>query len=127
MELLDLITKQLGVSQEQAKGGSGLLLKLAKEKLGAGDFGKISEVIPGTDDMISAAPAQGVMAGAMSGFASKLGGPAGQLGNIASLAGGFKELGLDSGMVAKFLPLVLSFAESKGGSGIKAMLEKALK
>ena len=127
MELLNLITGKLGVSESQAKGGSGLLLKLAKEKLGAGDFGKISEVLPGTDELISAAPAQGVLSGAMSGFASKLGGTAGQLGNIASLAGGFKELGMDSGMVAKFLPVILSFAESKGGAGIKGMLEKALK
>jgi len=49
------------------------------------------------------------------------------LGNLASLAGGFSKLGLDSGMIGKFIPIILSFAQSKGGDVVKKLLEKALK
>jgi hypothetical protein len=131
MELLQTLTSQLGISEEQAKGGSGLLFKMAKEKLGAGDFGGIASAVPGVEDLISAAPQSGGLAGglggALGGLASSLGGGAGQLGNLMSLAGGFKELNLDSGMIAKFIPIVMSFVQSKGGDAAKSMLEKVLK
>ena len=45
MELIDQLTKSLGVSENQAQGGAGLLFKLAKDKLGAGDFSKISAAV----------------------------------------------------------------------------------
>jgi len=38
MELIELITQNLGVREDQAKGGAGSLFNLAKEKLGESDF-----------------------------------------------------------------------------------------
>ena len=46
MELVQLITENLGVDQGQAEGGLGLILKHAKEKLAAGDFSKVADLIP---------------------------------------------------------------------------------
>ena len=46
MELIEMLTSQLRVSDEQAKGGSGLLLQLAKEKLGEDDFDQIARPVP---------------------------------------------------------------------------------
>ena len=120
MELVDLLTKNLGVNESQAQGGAGLLFKLAKDKLGAGDFSKVSATVPGVDGLISAAPASG---GALGGITKMFGGG----GGIAGLAGGFSKLGLDAGMVSKFVPVILSFVQSKGGDGVKSMLEKVLK
>ena len=120
MELIDLLTKNLGVSETQAQGGAGLLFKLAKEKLGGADFSKVSASVPGIDNLISTAPASG---GQLGGLGKMFGGA----GGLASLAGGFKNLGLDSGMVGKFVPIILQFVQSKGGEGVKALLEKALK
>lgn len=127
MELLEMLTSQLGVTAEQAKGGSGLLFKMAKDKLAADEFGKVAGAVPGVDDMISAAPESGGVASALGGLASSFGGGAGQLGNLASLAGGFKNLNLDAGMIGKFIPIVMSFVQSKGGDMVKGILEKALK
>jgi len=121
MELIDLLTKNLGVTESQAKGGAGLLFQQAKGKLGVDDFSKLSAVVPGIDSMISAAPTAG--GGVMGGLGKMLGRGAG----LASLAGGFSKLGLDSGMIAKFVPIILSFVQGKGGDGVKALLEKALK
>ena len=127
MELVEQLVKNLGVSEDAAKGGSGLLFKMAKEKLGSGDFGKVSNALPGIDDLISSAPESGGMLGGIGKLASGLGGGAGQLGDLAGLAGGFSKLGLDSGMIGKFIPIILSFAQSKGGDVVMNLLQKALK
>ena len=127
MDLIQMLTSQLGISEEQAKGGSGLLFKLAKEKLGGDEFRQVASAVPGLEDLISSTPKSGGIAGALGGFASSLGGSAGQLGNLAALAGGFKNLNLDSGMIGKFIPIVMSFVQSKGGDTVKSILEKALK
>ena len=55
----------------------------------------------------------GVM-GAIGGIASAFGGNAEGLGNLASLASGFSQLGLDTGMIGKFVPILLSFVQDKG-------------
>jgi hypothetical protein len=126
MELIEQLVKNLGVSENAAKGGSGLLFKMAKEKLGSDDFSKIANIVPGVSDMIKSAPDAGVL-GSIGGLASSFGGGAAQIGNLASLAGGFSKLGLDSGMIGKFIPIILAFVQSKGGDVAKALLEKALK
>jgi hypothetical protein len=127
MELIDQLVKNLGVSEEAAKGGSGLIFNMAKEKLGAGDFGKVASALPGITDLMKSAPASGGVLGGIGKLASGFGGGAGQLGNLASLAGGFSKLGLDSGMIGKFIPIILTFAQSKGGDVVKSLLQKALK
>jgi hypothetical protein len=127
MEILRMLTEQLGVTEEQAKGGAGAIFNLAKEKLGDADFGKVAEAVPGMEELLGAAPASGGLAGVVGGLASKLGGGAGKLGSLASLAGGFKDLGLDSSMVGKFIPIILSFVQSKGGDSIKSLLAGVLK
>lgn len=127
MELLQTLTSQLGITEEQAKGGTGLLFKMAKEKLGSGEFSQVASAVPGVENLISSAPQPGGLGGALGGLASSLGGGAGQLAGLASLAGGFKSLNLDSGMLTKFIPIVLSFVQSQGGAGVKGILEKVLK
>ena len=126
MELLEMLTQQLGVSEDQAKGGAGLLFKLAKEKLQAGEFSQVAGAVPGIEDLIAAAPKSGGLAGVLGGLASSLGGSS-HLGNLAALAGGFKGLNMDSGMISQFIPIVLSFVQSKGGDAVKGILAKILK
>jgi hypothetical protein len=127
MELIEQLVKNLGVSEDAAKGGAGLLFQMAKDKLGTGDFSKIAGVVPGISDMMKSAPESGGLLGGIGKIASGFGGGASQLGNLASLAGGFSKLGLDSGMIGKFIPIILTFVQSKGGDVAKALLEKALK
>jgi len=122
-ELISLLVGQLGVDEGQAKGGAGLLFKLAQEKLGDLDFQKVKDAVPDVDDLISAAPEGGSVGGLLGGLASSLGG--GDLGNLAELAGGFKSLNLDADMIAKFLPIVLSFVQGKGGDSLKTLLGDA--
>jgi hypothetical protein len=118
--------QQLGVSDEQATGGAGLLFKLAQEKLSSGEFAQVKDAVPGIENLMAEAPQAGGLTGALGGLASSLGGGGSQLAGLAELAGGFQNLGLDSGMIGKFIPIVLSFVQSKGGDAIKQMLAKVL-
>lgn len=126
-ELIKQLTSQLGIGSDQAKGGAGLLFKLAQSKLG-GDFSKVTAALPGVADLVKAAPAAGGAAKLLGGLASALGGSKAEgLAGLASLAGGFSQLKLDAGMIGKFVPVVLSFVQSKGGGELQALLAKALK
>ncbi len=127
MELLQMLTSQLNVSEEQAGGGAGLLFKLAKNKLSSGEFSQITDAIPGISGLISSAPKSGGLARAIGGLASSFGGGKSQLGGLASLASGFSKLGLEADMIGKFIPIVLSFVQSQGGDTAKGLLEKVFK
>ncbi|MBN1375018.1 MAG: DUF2780 domain-containing protein [Dehalococcoidia bacterium] len=127
MELVDQLVKGLGINEGVAQGGAGLIFKMAKDKLGAGDFSQVANVVPGINDLMKSAPESGGLLGGIGELASSFGGGASQLGNLASLAGGFSKLGLDAGMIGKFLPIILSFVQSKGGDTVSAILEKVLK
>ena len=131
MELIGLLTQGLGVNQNQAKGGAGLIFQLAKQQLGDSDFVQVANVVPGLDELLGAAPQEetGVMS-AIGGLAGALGGGAGTLGKLAglaSLAGGFDQLGLKPDMISQFLPIILSFVQNQGGDSIKDLLEGVLK
>jgi hypothetical protein len=129
MDLVSMLTQNLGVNESQAKGGAGLIFNLAKKKLPASDFSKVASAVPGIQGLVGAAPAAagGGVLGGLGKMVGGLGGAAGGLDSLASLAGGFTKLGLGSGMVAKFIPIILQFVQSKGGDGVKALLEKVLK
>ena len=125
MELIKLLVDQLGINKEQAEGGAGLLFNLAKKKLGDAGFKKIADAVPGVQELLTSAPSEGGVGGMLGKLAAKVG--AGDLGNLASLAGGFKKLNLDTGLIAKFVPVVLNFVGSKGGDTVKTLLESVLK
>ena len=123
-ELVGMLVKQLGVQEGQAAGGTGLLLKLAKDKLGGADWQKVAAAVGGADQLVQSAPQPGGAAGLLGGLASAMG--AGKLGDLATLAGGFEKLGLDKDMIAKFIPVVLNFLQNKGGADLVPMVGKAL-
>lgn len=128
MELIQQLTQSLGVDEGQAKGGAGLIFKMAQEQLGDGDFAQVANAIPGISNLIGEAPAEGKgLAGAIGGLAGALGGGGGQVANIAALAGGFSQLGLNPAMVSKFVPVILSFTKSQGGEQVMNILAGVLK
>lgn len=125
MELIQELTKNLGVSEGQAKDGAGLLFKHAQQNLGGDDFSKVSSAVPSIGSIMDAAPKSG--GGALDGLGGLASGLGGGAGGIMGLVGGFSQLGMGGDMVGKFISIVLSFVQSKGGGGVRAVLENALK
>jgi hypothetical protein len=127
MKITEQLMNQLGVDEAQATSGAGLLFKLAEEQLSSGEFAQLRAAVPEIDQLIETAPdIGGGRLGGLGGLASVFGGKIGALGNLASLAEGFDDLGLDSGMVARFLPVVLSCVQARGGDGLRDMLAGVL-
>lgn len=127
MELIQQLTQNLGIEEKQAKGGAGLIFQMAQQKLGDGEFSQVANAIPGVSDLLGAAPqADAGLAGALGGLAGAFGG-GGNVANLAALAGGFTQLGINPGMVGKFVPIILSFAQNQGGDQVKNILAGVLK
>jgi hypothetical protein len=128
MEIVKLLVDQLGVTESQAQGGAGAIFNMVKDKVSEDQFSSLSSAIPGLDTLVSAAPdSGGGLAGAIGGLTSMLGGDgAEKLGNLAGLVSSFDKLGLDMDSVTKFVPIILSFVQSKGGDTLKDMLADVL-
>ena len=96
-----------------------------KDQLSSGEFARVADAVPGVEGLIDAAPdTGGGLGGLLGGVASALGGS--ELGNLASLASGFSKLGLDAGMIGKFVPVLLSYLQSQGGGDLAALVQKVL-
>jgi Protein of unknown function VcgC/VcgE (DUF2780) len=111
--LLGMLTSQLGVTDNQAKGGVGSLLTLAKEKLPAADFTKVANVVPGASKYMD--------------MAKTLGAVVGPLKNVAGLNGALGKLGMSTETIAKFVPAVTNFMGKTGGSTVTNLLATVLK
>jgi hypothetical protein len=110
--LTGLLTRNLGVTQNQAEGGVGSILKLAQEKLSAGDFDMVAKAVPGAQKYLDKAKSLGAYSGA--------------LGNMEGLNGALSKLGIPPETSAKFVPAVTNYVGKIGGSKVGALLKTAL-
>ena len=122
-KLIGSLVDTLGVSEEQATGGSGAVFKEAKNNMSSGDYSQLLNAVPGIDSLISAAPQAGGLAGQAS---SLLGGSGGSATGMANLADSFSKLGLAPDMVNQFVPVILDFVQSEGGQQAMTLLKSAL-
>jgi hypothetical protein len=122
-ELIDQLTKQLGIDPSQAQSGAAILFKAAQDKLGGGEFQKLIGTVPGVADLLKLAPASGG-GGLLGGLASALGGNAAVLANVVT---GFSKLGLSADTAKKFVPVVLDFLHKHAGPDVVAKIETALR
>ena len=125
-DLVKTLTDNLGVTKEQASGGAGAIFKYAKSKLSADDFSTVAKALPGVDSLISAAPKTGGSADLFSGLKSFSGSQSNSVAAVSSLAGSFSKLGMNADMVGKFIPIVLEYANSKGGTAVMNILKGVL-
>jgi hypothetical protein len=111
--LTSMLMSKLGITENQAKGGIGSYLTLAKEKLAKGDFDKVTSLVPGVTKYMDTA--------------KQLGAVAGPLGNLAGLNGALGKLGMKPETVAAFAPIVTDYIGKAGGSSVTSMLSGMLK
>ena len=142
-QLISALTSGLGVTEDQAVGGSAAIFGLAEDRLSQDEFASLSDSVPGVGDLAAQAPdiagagaggteeatAAGSL-GALTGGASESLGdlPAGlgDLDNLTALAGPFSDLGMSPDMVAEFVPVVLEYVGNTGGSSMMSLLQGAL-
>jgi hypothetical protein len=124
-ELIGALSKEIGGTPEQAAGAAGTLFGLAKSRLKADDFSKISKAVPGMDLLLKAAPSAAAAGGGSPTDAlSQL---AGTVGGIPQVARAFSKLGLKPEMVPVAASVLTSFVTKSGGAGLGSLLGGALK
>ena len=112
-DFMGSLSKALGgANPTQTAGAAGSIFSVAKSRLNAADFGKVSKAVPGMDGLLKAAPAA---TGTV---------PATGLDSVAS---SFTKLGLKPDMVAKAVPIVIEFVTKSGGADVGKLLAGVLK
>ncbi|MFN4292273.1 MAG: DUF2780 domain-containing protein [Permianibacter sp.] len=119
MDLIQMLTSQLGVNAQQAQGGVGALLKAAQEQVSPATFGEIGKLLPQAADWMKAVPSSGGGLGGMLG--GMLGG---NLGTLAKVASQFSALGIDSNKLAPFAKLALDFLQKNLSGDAKNEISK---
>ncbi|HCN46634.1 MAG TPA: hypothetical protein DIT18_14070 [Pseudomonas sp.] len=117
--LLNTLGNELKVTPEQAIGGTGALLGLARNQLSGSDYEQLTKAVPGLD-MLSGDNALGGLAGlgdllGKSGESSALSNAlGGNVKNGTDLNNAFSALGMENGMIARFAPLILEYLGQQG-------------
>ena len=127
--LIPKLSRELGISDEQAEGGTGALLQLAQASLSQGEFSQLGSAMPGMETLLAAAPALtgkgGNMGSGLSGVMSAVGASASNLSGVAKVTEQFEALGLSPAIISQFAQLIVSYF--KGGEGnTAALLQKGL-
>ena len=125
--LTDTLMKQLGVSSEQAQGGSGALFEVAKNNMSDSDFGQLSQAVPGMDGILAAAPkseSDSATGSLLSGIAAASGNS--KLTDATSLVNAFQQLDLSGDMVGQFTPVIIDYVKQNGGEQLANILQAAL-
>jgi hypothetical protein len=124
--LVKSLTSKLGVTNEQATGGSGAIFNLAKQNLSKSKFTQVAKAVPGIDKMMKAAPKTESDKSVLGSASTLIAKDAPAVGKAASLTNSFSKLGMNADMVDKFTPVILDYVKSKGGDKTMKILQSAL-
>lgn len=115
----------LNVTPKQALGGTGALLGLAQNQLSGSDYSALTSTVPGLEQMTGSNALN-----QLSGLSGLLGKSTGQtavsgetealLGNVQNMGDvqqAFAGLGMDSGLVSQFAPVLLQYLGNQGVGG----------
>jgi hypothetical protein len=125
-DLIRKLTKDLGVTRDQARGGLVALLRAGQQNMNRADFEQFVADIPGADKLLKNAPAQSTLTSLAGGLGSLLGGRSGA-GRWAGLAAAFSEIGVDLDTAKKFGPIVIEYVRQHGGENLVDKIRAALK
>jgi len=123
--LVSSVMSQLNLNQNQAEGGLGSLLSLAKSNLGTAQFSQIADTIPNVDSLLSAVPATDTKSG-MSGLLSKAGNLGTSLQGSAMVYDAFSKLGISKDLVAPMAEILKNYLQSSGGDNTASLLTQGL-
>jgi hypothetical protein len=121
--LLNTLGTQLNITPTQAIGGTGAMLGLAKNQLSSTDYTQLSKSVPGLDKL-SGNNALGGLSG-LSGLLGKsdaknvnaLNTALSDVKTTSDMNNAFSALGMDSGMVGQFAPVIIQYLGQQGVGG----------
>ncbi|WP_263261492.1 DUF2780 domain-containing protein [Pseudomonas sp. RIT-PI-S] len=121
--LLNTLGSQLHITPTQAIGGTGAMLGLAKNQLPQAQYSELSKSVPGLDSLSGSnalgglVGLSGLMGKADSNKASALNNALTNVKTTQDMNSAFSQLGMNSGMVTQFAPIILQYLGQQGASG----------
>ncbi len=128
LELVQTLTKNLGVTPEQASGGMGALLNYAKQHVEMEKFSALTSSIPGADTFLKSVPDVSAVTESAGGFGGLLNKAAEyneSLKSMNDLKNQFAALGLDIGMIGSYVAQAQQYLDTPAGQEAKQMLSEA--
>jgi Protein of unknown function VcgC/VcgE (DUF2780) len=125
-DLIRKLTKDLGVSKDQARGGVIALLRAGQQNLSPKDFKAFVADVPGADKLLENAPPPSALSSLAGGIGSLFGGKT-AAGRWAGLAASFSELGVDLNTAKKFGPIIIEHVRQHGGEDLVDKIRVALR
>lgn len=130
LQLLPLLTKTLGVSNNQAEGGMGAILQVAKTLLSGTEYGSLVNAIPNVDSLLAAAPALAQSSKSQGGLLNSALDMASEYSETArtgsQLVSQFQSLGLKPDMIPKFSEVTSNYLKQSDNAGAGALLTTAI-
>jgi uncharacterized protein VcgC/VcgE DUF2780 len=123
-ELVGQLASELAITPGQAEGAAATMFGVAKTRLTAEDFAKVSTAVPNMDGLLKAAPAAAKSADSAAGKVSAA------LGGVSAMAGAatsLSKLGLKPETIVKVAPALVKIVQTKAGAQVGALLAGALK
>jgi hypothetical protein len=124
-ELVAKIAAATGVSEAQAGGGAALLLKAARDKLGAAEFDRSIGALPGMSALLESAPRAGGVGRLFGGLASAVGGNRAAM--IAAVVSGFGKLGMTPRHAEAFAPVLIEHLRANLDAETAQRIEQLLR
>lgn len=126
-ELTNLLVQRLGVTPQQAMGGAGALLQVAKTRMNPEAFANLSQQVPDVQKLLSAVPALQPQSG-LGGLAGKLAGLSGDstISTALTAVSIFQQLGMKPEQMQKFVPVVVDYVRGDTNAAIADGLNAAL-
>ena len=125
-EIITRIATSVGISEEVARQGVGIMLNFLMKEGDAGAVGQMIEKIPGAQDLVAAHTADegaaGGGGGLMGGMSAMMGGGGGLMG----LAGQLQGLGLDMGEIQGMAKEFAAGAREKAGPAVMEQVAQSV-
>jgi len=104
---VQLLAEHAGVTADQAVGGLGAIMSLAKNKVSAEDFSKLTSGLPSTQKYMDAASKMGVKS---------------DIKDMIDLKGAYEKLGMSEQAASQFTPTAINYIRSAGGDAAAGVL-----
>ena len=127
LQLLPLLTQQLGVSGEQAQGGMGALLQAAQILMSDTKFGALTQVIPNMSSLLSSAPTVSNESGGLTDSLMKMAAEQSETVKTGTqLVSQFQSLGMGADMIPKFTGVAEDYLKQSSDPSTANLLTSAL-
>lgn len=127
--LLNMLTTQLGINDQQATNGISSLMNLVKQHLTTTDYTRLLAGAPDLATLSNSVSPPQIQSGfsQLLNYAGTLLGENSGLNDLIQLTQSFTQLGLSADMVGKFFKIALDYVQGTGGIELMNLLASAVK